>query len=59
MTEDCPVYTSKGEFKKEGEMTSEMEVGDYVACEIVQPGTGTHIVKPLYKTTLAEFYSKI
>lgn len=38
-----------------GEMTETLHVGDYVACEIIRPGPGTHIVKPLYCTSIEEY----
>lgn len=50
-----PIFVSKEAFCKGGEQTDSIEVGDYIACKIITPGTGTHIVKPLFKTTLQEY----
>ena len=49
------VATSWNAYQNGGETTDTFNVGDYVACEIVKAGTGTHIVKPLFKTTLEEY----
>lgn len=51
---DEPVFASADEWRKNGER-EEIGVGDYIACEILQPGSGTHIVKPLYKTSIGDY----
>lgn len=58
MQNDCleqPLYSSRQHFLEKGEQTEVVCVGDYVACEIVEAGKGTHLVKPLYKTSLQEY----
>ena len=52
------VFVSKQAYAENGLQTETIQVGDYIACEIVEGGKGTHIVKPLYKTSLQE-YSKM
>ena len=49
------MYVSKEAFIEGGQQTDSIEVGDYIACEIITPGSGTHIVKPLFKTTLRDY----
>ena len=50
-----PVYVSKEAFLEGGKQTDSIEVGDYIACKIITPGPGTHIVKPLFKTALQDY----
>ena len=50
-----PIFESREEYQRKGKQTTEINTGDYVACRIVTPGTGTHRVEPLFKTTLRQF----
>ena len=43
---------------REGGALEKVEVGDFVVCRVVTPGTGTNVVKPLFKTTLQEFVER-
>ena len=57
-----PVFESFSEYEKKGRETESIQVGDFVACRVLKPGTGTHIVEPLFKSTLSEFsrvYSRV
>lgn len=40
---------------REGGALEKVEVGDFVVCRVVTPGTGTNVVEPLFKSTLQEF----
>ncbi|KAK8791595.1 hypothetical protein WA588_001599 [Blastocystis sp. NMH] len=42
----------------EGGPAEEVAVGDFVVCRVMTPGTGTNVVKPLFKTTLQEFVER-
>ena len=42
----------------EGGQAEEVAVGDFVVCRVMTPGTGTNVVKPLFKTTLQEFVER-
>ena len=52
-----PVFESIQDYQNrvEDKRTKEIRVGDYVACKIEIPGTGTHVVQPLFKTSIREF----
>ena len=50
-----PVFASFDDFQKKGKTVDAFDVGDFVACRITQPGTGTHIVEPLFKSSIREF----
>ena len=50
-----PVFASFDDFQKRGRTVDAIGVGDFVACRITEPGTGTHIVEPLFQSSLREF----
>ena len=56
------MFESFSEYEKKGREMESIQVGDFVACRVLKPGTGTHIVEPLFKSTLSEFsrvYSRV
>ena len=52
-----PVFETIQDYRAnaEGKRTKEIRVGEYIACRIETPGTGTHVVQPLFKTSIREF----
>lgn len=52
-----PVFENMQDYRSNAEekRTKEIRVGDYVACRVETPGTGTHVVRPLFKTSIREF----